>query len=106
MREVRNTVERIVVTSEGDVIAMEDLPRDIRAAYGHNPHPRTDGMRQALQTGPLRKQVEEFERALIRRTLRKFRNLNEAAKELQIDLSTLTRKNRKYGLTGMVKDAG
>ncbi len=106
VREVRNTIERIVVTSEGDVIAMEDLPWDIRAAHGHNPHARMDGIRQTLQTGPLRKQVEEFEKALIRRTLRKFGNLSDTAKELQIDLSTLTRKNRKYGLTGAIKATG
>jgi DNA-binding NtrC family response regulator len=47
--------------------------------------------------------VEEFERTLIRRTLRKCGNLNDTARELQIDLSTLTRKNRKYGLTGTAK---
>jgi len=103
VREVRNTIERIVVTSEGDVIAMEDLPREIRAAYGRPSPPRAEGPWQTVQTGPLRKQVEEFERTLIRGTLRKFGNLNDAAKELQIDLSTLTRKNRKYGLTGAVK---
>ncbi len=103
VREVRNAIERIVVTSEGEVITLEDLPREIRAAYGHPNPQRAEGPWPAVQTGPLRKQVEEFERTLIRRTLRKCGNLNDTARELQIDLSTLTRKNRKYGLTGTAK---
>jgi PAS domain S-box-containing protein len=103
VREVRNAIERIVVTSEGHVIALEDLPREIRSAGGRPSASKAEGPLPGGQTGPLRKQVEEFERALIRRTLRKCGNLNDAARELQIDLSTLTRKNRKYGLTGAVK---
>jgi transcriptional regulator with PAS, ATPase and Fis domain len=50
--------------------------------------------------GPLKEAIDTLERELIRKALEASPNLAEAARILQIDLSTLTRKNKKYGLTG------
>jgi PAS domain S-box-containing protein len=99
VREVRNTIERIVVTSADDMVMLHDLPTDIKkfskVNYFINIHHRYNPRLE----GPLRQNVEAFEREFIRQTLESAANQAEAAERLQIDISTLMRKKRKYGLT-------
>ena len=100
-RELKNTIERLIVTSTGDVITFQDLPDEIRKITNTNTSTSTVNMSSTEPTGPLKKLIDDFEKELIVRTLQKHGNLRDAAHELQIDVSTLTRKNRKYGLTGL-----
>ncbi len=105
-RELRNTLERLVVTSTEDIIILQDLPESI----SKNRHQRSSGSSNQsvspLPLGPLRKMVDQFEKEVIMNALKNHGNLVDAAQELQIDISTLTRKNKKYGLTGYVRTTG
>ncbi len=102
-RELRNTIERLVVTSTTDIIIIQDLPESIRRNRPHKSHCSSSQSSPPLPLGPLRKMVDEFEKEIIMNALKNHGNLVDAAQELQIDISTLTRKNKRYGLTGYVK---
>jgi PAS domain S-box-containing protein len=106
VREVRNAMERIVVTSAEDMVTLHDLPFEIKKFPMQNGTGTWDVYREHKPEGPLKQRVDSFERDLIRRALEEAPSLAEAAKGLEIDLSTLTRKNKKYGLTGYVKRNG
>ena len=83
VREVRNVVERLVVTSQNDVIEPEFLdgllPSDMLAA----------------SAGGFRDRVERFERRLIEDALRKHANTREVAKALGLSQSSVVRKLRR-----------
>jgi two-component system response regulator HydG len=99
VREVRNTIERMVVISTDDVIAHHDLPGEIRKAYRRDGGTLSGVPPVSLPTaGPLKDALAAVERDLLREALKATATLAEAARRLQIDLSTLTRKKRKYGL--------
>jgi PAS domain S-box-containing protein len=104
VREVRNTIERIVVTSADDMITLHDLPCEIKKMSLRKPTIKPDNAKATAAIGPLKEHLENFEKDLIRQALESSTNLVEAAQNLEIDLSTLTRKNRKYGLTGYGKN--
>ena len=108
VREVRNTIERVVVMSADEIVTRDDLPGEIRkalhldAGVGTFP-PRSAGAAAAPGPGaaasvPLRQALAVAEKDLIRRALESSATLAEAARRLQIDLSTLTRKKRKYNV--------
>ena len=105
-RELRNTIERLVVTSTEDIIILQDLPESISKKQPYRPAFSSDQSSTPLPLGPLRKMVDEFEKEIIMNTLKNHGNLADTAQELQIDISTLTRKNKKYGLTGYVRTNG
>jgi PAS domain S-box-containing protein len=105
VREVRNTIERIVVTSTDDMVTMHDLPIEIKKLSKVNHFNDLHPQGHPRMEGPLKQHVEAFERELIRRTLDSTASLAEAASQLDIDISTLTRKKRKYRLTDAAKPA-
>ncbi len=86
LRELRNAIERSVILSRGDEIGLADLP---------------------VQVGqPVNRKIEvgaavsllELENEHIRRVLVATPSLDEAARILDIDPSTLFRRRKKYGL--------
>jgi DNA-binding NtrC family response regulator len=83
VRELRNLIERAVVLSRGDVITLADLPDKVLAA------PRREERGVSL---------EEMERRHIEQVLEQAVTLEEAADQLGINVATLWRKRRKYGL--------
>jgi len=106
VREVRNAIERIVVMSADEIIARDDLPGEIRKAYrletaaGAFP-PGAAPAAHTLPTtaaAPLKETLAAAEKALIRRALESSATLAEAARLLKIDISTLTRKKKKYNV--------
>jgi DNA-binding NtrC family response regulator len=90
----------MVVTSADDVITRHDLPVEIRKAYRLDTPASAGVPASSYPVGPLKEALDATERELIRKALESSPTLAEAARVLQIDLSTLTRKNRRYGLTG------
>ncbi|NBO93608.1 MAG: sigma-54-dependent Fis family transcriptional regulator [Planctomycetia bacterium] len=81
VRELDNTIQRAVILGEGPLIAPEDLPPDLVPA--------------ALDPAPsdrLSDAVERFEKAHIERILRQTPDKREAAKRLDIGLSSLYRR--------------
>ena len=89
IRQLRNLMERLVVTVKDSTIQPEHLPEDIQASK--------EDARTMLVT--LGSSLEEIEREAIRRTLAEVTNHREkAAKLLGISLRTLQYKIKEYDI--------
>ncbi|MGZ5970495.1 MAG: AAA-type ATPase lid domain-containing protein, partial [Polyangiales bacterium] len=85
VRELENTIARLVALSPGGVLD-EPVP-------GESQPPNTDN------NGPLKEQVEAFEKSLISRAMSEASgNQSEAARKLGLSRGTLIDKLKKYGL--------
>ncbi len=91
LRELRNAVERAAVLCRSDEIAPDDLPDSIfRDHHEAAAPPAAPGHRAPS--------LEEVEREHIRRVLTETATLEEAADTLGINVTTLWRKRRRYGI--------
>ena len=93
VRELENTIERAVVLTEGDVVAVGDLPERMREP--------ADPVAASLSTGELsiKKTARLMEETLIRRALEKTGgNRTAAAKILEISHRALLYKIKDYGI--------
>jgi DNA-binding NtrC family response regulator len=89
IRQLRNVIERCVVTVREKVIKPEHLPEEIQASK--------DGVRTMLVT--LGSSLEEIEKEVITRTLAEVTNHREkAASLLGISLRALQYKIKEYGI--------
>lgn len=89
IRQLRNLMERLVVTVKDATIQPEQLPEDIQASK--------EDVRTMLVT--LGTSLEQIERDVIRRTLAEVTNHREkAAKLLGISLRALQYKIKEYGI--------
>jgi len=87
--ELRNTLEGMVILSEGNILTLEDIPEHIK---------RGD-YREGVLGIKVGMPLEEVEKILIRETLRFHRfNKTKAAQALGISLRTLYRKMERYNL--------
>lgn len=87
-RELRNVIERAVVLSRGEYITENDLPEKIR---------RTSAEHGEVST--LKASIESYEKNLIQGIYMSMgKNKEETARMLGIDLATLYRKLKKYGI--------
>ncbi len=85
IRELRNTIERAVVLSDGEMITIHDLPDKFRTLDV-----------EGISTSSLRQALDNFEREYIRRSLTENKgNKESTAGKLGIDLATLYRKLKK-----------
>jgi NtrC-family two-component system response regulator AlgB len=85
VRELRNAVEHAVIFCRDEQIAVEHLPTNLV------PKP------PAVQVGdPI--SLAQLEELHIRRVLASSKSLEEAAQTLGIDVATLWRRRRKYGI--------
>ena len=89
IRELENLVERIVVTSSGDMVDWDALPPQYRAAYG-NPEIPPPG------EGTLSEKLEALERQIITAAYRRLGTSTALARELGISQATAIRKIHKY----------
>jgi two-component system NtrC family response regulator len=86
IRQLRNLMERLVVTVSSDVIHTEDLPADMRSRLDHTP-------------GTLAAAVEDAEKQAILSALSASDNHREkTAKLLDVSVRTLHYKMSRYGL--------
>jgi NtrC-family two-component system response regulator AlgB len=83
IRELRNVIERAVILSRGQDLTMSDLPDKI---LDH------EGVAEKSST------LEELERRHIKAVLEQAVTLEEAAEMLGINVATLWRKRRRYGI--------
>jgi NtrC-family two-component system response regulator AlgB len=87
IRELRNVIERAVLLSRGERIGLETLPEDFSSAKGAAP--------VAIGGTVSLDQVEESH---IRRVLARSKSLEDAAATLGIDVATLWRRRKRYGI--------
>src|SRR5262249_28455866 len=88
VRELLNALERALVLSSGTTIRAADLPDHVLAPTA--PSPPVDG------AGSLA--LEDMERRHVRAVLAQSATLEEAAARLGINVTTLWRKRRRWGL--------
>lgn len=100
IRELKNALERAAILSTGDQVTVEDLPDRVLEHLSQPP-----GTSSSLfVAGPLSAMtpsdvsLEELEKQHIQHVLTTAATLEEAASTLGINLSTLWRKRRRYGL--------
>jgi two-component system, NtrC family, response regulator AlgB len=86
-RELRNALERAAVLSRSDIIGRDDLPD---AMFRETVESTGDAHHAAS--------LEEMEREHIRRVLSETATLDEAAATLGINVTTLWRKRKRYGI--------
>jgi DNA-binding NtrC family response regulator len=90
-RELRNMIERAVVLCQGDVITPADFPEKLRREESA---PLGQGEASSLKLS-----LSEYEKNLILNIYHSQNNSKEeTAKVLGVDLATLYRKLKKYGI--------
>ena len=86
VRELVNIVERMVVTSNDDMISYADIPAIIRNETADQ------GPISIAKIMPMRDAIQTVERILIQRALKEYGSTRKAAKALGINQSTVVRK--------------
>ncbi len=93
LRELRNAIERAVIFTSGRSIGLADLPERIARSAGGS----ALGARSSIEVGrPV--SLEQIETEHIRLILERSPTLDDAARVLGIDPSTLYRKRKQLGL--------
>jgi NtrC-family two-component system response regulator AlgB len=90
LRELRNAIERAVILAAGPEVGLGDLPAQITA-------PGPDGGPAEIKLGGATT-LDDLEAEHIRRVLASSATLDDAARSLGVDPSTLYRKRKRYGL--------
>lgn len=94
IRELKNALERAAILCTSEFVTVEDLPDRILEAT--HMLPGDSGVSMAMTPSDV--SLEELEKQHIQHVLTTTRTLEEAASVLGINLSTLWRKRRRYGL--------
>lgn len=87
IRELENTIERLLVTIPSDTITEQLIPVEIRNKVQELP---------PSSGTPLKDLLADYEYHLIQTALEKYHSLSRASKELGVDISTLSRKCKRY----------
>jgi NtrC-family two-component system response regulator AlgB len=83
VREIENVIQRAILLAQKGTLEPQHLPEEIsRLAESPKPIPS----------------LEEMEKQHIQRVLTQTKDFNEAAQILGIDIATLWRKRKKYGI--------
>jgi two-component system response regulator AtoC len=94
IRELENTIERIVILAKEDAIALEDLPSEVRAGAASAPPPS-----KLLQLPESGLEIDELEADLMRQALhRSAGNAQRAAKLLGLTQKRFDARLKRYGL--------
>jgi PAS domain S-box-containing protein len=90
VRELENIIERLMVTTKGDIITSED----IWTCIGEQPSARSTVKVNDIM--PIKEAVEEVERQLLQMAHKRYKSTYKMAECLDIDQSTIVRKLKKY----------
>ncbi len=93
VRELRNLIERLVVTADSDILSVRHLPDSIAAEIGLG-HPSF----RIPTSLNLKEARESVERQIIKEAMARAGNTRQAAKLMGIDHSTVVRKAQRYGI--------
>lgn len=101
IRELKNVIERCVVTANVNPVTMETLPQDIYRQLTRQIQKPGAAAEEASARVPRGSSLKEHERALIEETLRACGgNKSDAAKRLGISRATLYKRMQAANLTG------
>jgi transcriptional regulator with PAS, ATPase and Fis domain len=95
VRELRNIIEHMAVLAEGKTIDEKCVPHTVARATGKSLFIETPDYFSSFNLQEINSAVEK---AVIQKALAAFGSMRNTAAHLGIDLSTLVRKKRKYGL--------
>ncbi len=99
VRELKNMIERFVIVNPDVEIQVADIEAEIRNLFKVN-LTHLNQIKIQDRVGPLKNHMHQLETELIKAALEMHRTLADAAGDLGIDISTLTRKKQKYGIRG------
>jgi PAS domain S-box-containing protein len=91
IRELKNCMERLVVTSPLETIDSADLPQELSEASN-----KQKDFSYEIEIIPLKEAVDNLERKLITKALKKYKTTRKAAEVLQISQSTIVQKMKKW----------
>jgi two-component system NtrC family response regulator/two-component system response regulator HydG len=93
IRELQNTVERVLLTCKGEVVEPEDLPDNLGQILSNLIQPPS-----LLSLGL---SIEDIEKRVIEEALEKTQgNVSDASRLLGVTRNTLRYRIQKYGLQG------
>lgn len=98
IRELKNLVERLMIISDGNLVNETFIPANI-----HNKKSKTDEklIEVSIDETPdlqLKSLLDEYEKKVISLYLSKYKPMKRCADVLGIDLTTLARKKKRFGL--------
>jgi two-component system nitrogen regulation response regulator NtrX len=95
IRELRNTIERLVIMTPGDTIDVAHLPEGMRVDAGARPPDN-----EVIRAGTLREHKEVAERAFLVQKLRETGwNISKTAEVIDTPRSNLYKKLEQYGIS-------
>lgn len=97
VRELKNMIERFVIVNPDTEIQIADIKAEMtsQGKFGSTGFGR---IKMHNRVGPLKDNLRQLEEELIKAALDMHPTLADAADDLGIDISTLTRKKRKHNL--------
>ncbi|WP_027363891.1 sigma-54-dependent Fis family transcriptional regulator [Desulfotruncus alcoholivorax] len=87
VRELDNMIERLMVTTQGPEVGVEDLP-----SYLFENHIRTEPEICVRGVMPMKNAVIQLERQLLHNAIKEYGSANKAARALKVNQSTVVRK--------------
>jgi two-component system nitrogen regulation response regulator NtrX len=100
IRELRNTVERLIIMSSGDVVDVADLPGTVRSGGAPAGGGKAAGDADAARAGTLREFKDNAERAFLVAKLRENGwNISRTAELIDTPRSNLYKKLEQYQIT-------
>jgi len=101
IRELRNTVERLIIMTPGETIDVSELPDGIRAPQpGRLPGAAPGGMTEFIKAGTLREFKDSTERAFLVSKLREHGwNISKTAEAIDTPRSNLYKKLEQYRIS-------
>ncbi len=98
VRELKNIIERTAALCYGDIISASDIREALTGAQGGRDYTRPEPVTKPLS---LREHINRYEKTLLEEVLRQADgNITKAARMLKMDRGNLSKKLKKYGLTG------
>jgi len=97
VRELRNTIERLIIMTAGDTVGVDDLPGSLRA--GSRPSPAAGAATGPDRLATLREFKESAERAFLLEKLRENSwNISKTAEAIGTPRSNLYKKLEQYNI--------
>lgn len=89
VRQLKNTIERMVLLNDDNIIELKDVPANIKEQDNKD-------IVKGFAGSTLKEAVSLLEYEMITKAYDKYKNVRDAAKSLGIDSSTFVRKRQKY----------